>query len=155
MGRRLRNLDSQLTALAVAIEDFSADRLAAPEWEQAFVSGNPDDINGIVNPVMGGYEHIVQNVIELAKAAGRTTAQLAGRRPRAEDIIEMLRRVGAISAPDKVRLDDLYLFRGRLSHDSPDITAEEMAAYAERILAEIPPMVSGIRKWLATEGISF
>ncbi len=155
MGKRLRNLDAQLTALDLAISEFSDDRLDDPEWERAFTSGDPDDINRIVNPITGGYEHVVQNVVELAKAASRVTGKLQGRRPRAEDAIALLGQVSAISGPDKERLDELYVFRGRISHDSPDITADDMALYAERALAELPPMIKGIRQWLRNEGINF
>lgn len=152
--RRVRNIAGGLQALDLAMYEFGEDRLADPEWQRAFESGDPDDINKII-PVMSGYEHVIQNVIELAKAAGRVTGDLPGRRPRAEIAIEMLQTVSAVSKTDRARLDDLYVFRGRVSHESPDIGADEMARYAERALSEIPPMITGIRRWLAAEGLSF
>lgn len=154
IGKRLRNIDAQLLALDIAIDDFGDERLSDLGWERAFASGNPDDINR-VSPVMSGYEHVVQNVVELGKAASRVTGRVQERRPRAEDAIAALHDAGAISKRGRERLDDLYLFRGRISHDSPDITADEVAAYAERALSEVPRMVAGIRRWLADEGISF
>lgn len=155
MGRRLRNLDAQLMALDLAISEISDERLDAPGWERAFTSGDPDDINRVVTPITGGYEHTVQNFVELAKAAGRVTGKLQGRRPRSEDAIAFLEKAGAISPKDKVRLDELYDFRGRISHDSPDVTADDMALHAERALVELPAMVKGIRQWLAGQGITF
>lgn len=155
MGKRLRNVDTQLTALDLAISEVSDDRLDGPEWERAFVSGDPHDINGVVNPIVGGYEHVVQNMIELAKAASRVTGKLEGRRPRAEDAIAFLGQAGAISPRDKERLDQLYVFRGRVSHESPDITADDVALHAERALVELPPMIKSIRRWLADQDIEF
>ena len=155
IGKRLRNLSVQFDALDLAINDLGEDRVAGPEWERAYTSGDPDDVWRTVQPITGGYEHIVQNIIELAKAAGRATGHLQGKRPRAEDAIKFLEDVGALSPAQRDLLDEHYVFRGRLSHDSPDITADDMALHAERALVELPPMVKPIRDWLAEQGITF
>jgi len=153
IGDRLRNLDAQLLALEVAIENFGRDGLQGPAWLKAYSSGDPDDLLR-VNAIMGTFEHIVQNVVAIAKAGGRITGQLEQRRPRSQESIEMLERVGALSSAGRERLNDLFLFRSRVSHGSPDVKADEMARYAERVIAEVPPKITGVRAWLEHEGIN-
>jgi hypothetical protein len=154
IGRRLRNIDQQLEALDLAISEFSPNRLEDPTWVDAFTSGDPRDINRIMQ-VMGGYEHVVQNLVEVAKSAGRVTGRADRRRPPANEAIALMDSVGALPKRARERLDDHYVFRGRLSHTSPDVGPEEVADYAERALTEIPAMVGAIRRWLESEGVSF
>lgn len=153
IGDRLRNLDAQLLALEIAINNFGPRGLQEPEWQKAYASGDPDDLLR-VNAIMGTFEHIVQNVVAIAKAGGRITGRLDQRRPRSQEAIEMLEGVGALSGAGRERLNDLFLFRGRVSHGSPDVRADEMARYAERALTEVPPMITGMRAWLEREGIN-
>ena len=154
IGKRLRNIAQFLDALELAIAAFGPDRLAGAEFADAFGSGDPDDINRVV-PVMSDYEHTIQDVVEAGRGALRITGRIEGRRPRAEDVIDRLAEVGAITKKAGARLHEHYVFRGRLSHNSPDVSADELALYTERALAEVPAMATGIRRWAEGEGVSF
>lgn len=154
IGRRLRNADQFLEALELAISEFGDDRLSGDEWEDAFSSGDPDGINR-TGAVMNDYEHIVQDVVEAGKGALRVTDHVDRRRPRADEVIDQLAELGALSKRAAERLHDHCTFRGRVSHSSPDVSADELADYAERALQEVPGMLKGLRDWLASEGVTF
>jgi len=61
--------------------------------------------------------------------------------------------VGAIPNRDRARLLDLYRFRLRIRDHSPDIGAADMALHAERALRELPPVITGTRRWLASRDL--
>jgi hypothetical protein len=47
------------------------------------------------------------------------------------------------------------VLEGRLEHASPDVDADEVREYVERLREELPALIESIRTWLKSYGIVF
>lgn len=102
--------------------------------------------------VVGGYEHLVNNLVELLRAGARLAGLVQGRRPRAEDCLDAIHANGGLTGPQVELLGRLYLVRGRLGHASPDVTAEEVRAHVLLLVEHLPRLTRSSVDWLKRHG---
>jgi hypothetical protein len=151
LAHRLRNMRAQRRALELAIARFGDD-FDPNAWEATFTSGNPDDVNRALQ-VTGGYEHLVNNLVELLKAGARSSGIVSGRRPRAEDCLDAIGEDGGLSKDQVDLLGRLYLVRGRLGHASLDVTAGEVREHVLLLLGSLPALIRNTVAWLKGHGM--
>lgn len=153
MAARLERLAAQRAALVQATKAFGSD-FDEEEWDAAFLSPDPHDINRVVT-VCGDYQAIVNNTVEAVKIG----AGLAGVKPTpgmrgAPGIIDAIRADGGFSERQATTFAELYRTRNRLQNASPDIVADEVHRQVRLLLRHLPRLMKSYAEWLKRHGIA-
>ncbi len=153
LGARIRNMWSQRLALEKAMAGFGED-FDSDAWTVVFHSGDPDAVNRGIQ-ITGGFGNLINNLVELLRAGVLTAGLLPGKRPRIETVLRVVHDDKGLDAKQIAVLEEMYRFRGRLLHASPDVTADEVHEYVLLLAERFPAMLENSIKWLAKHGIEF
>lgn len=151
---RMDRLPAQTEALTRALEPYDG-RLAGSRWAADFDSADVDAINR-VHPVTGGFESIVNNLVEAASAGCKLVgvAPASSKRSGLQNYVEALHREGCFSRRQADLLDQAYTMTSLLRHVSPSVDAEELWNEIQLLLRHEKAIVRAFVTWLEGEGVS-
>lgn len=150
---RVERLPAQEEALRQALEPYG-ERFSVARWSADFESGDPDAINR-VHPVTGGFESIVNNLVEAAGAACKLVGipPVTGKRSGLQGSVEALRREGCFTATQASFLEQAYTTTSLLRHISPTVDGETLRHEIRQLLAHHRDIVRAFVTWLEKRGI--
>lgn len=154
LARFFETINKHRKALDLAVEQNFDGELDAVEWRRAFESAEPDDANRTM-VVTGDHSAVLNAYVEIlrASAGSRLFGLLPHRRPHADQVFDAVYADGGLTKEQAALLNGLYAIEGRLEHASPDVDAEEVREAVERLRAELPKLVDGVRSWLSRRGV--
>jgi len=150
-ARRLISMNAQRKALELALGPFDPD-FDLGAWTKTFESFEPDDLNEI-NTVVAAYDSVVMNLTEVIK----TGTQLAGPWPKGKPRVESALRTavadGGLTQKQADLIERLFVMRGRVSHASPDVRADEFREHIIELRTSIAALSTSVLGWLKRHGV--
>jgi len=155
--QRLIRMTAQRRALQLALARFADEegRFELVLWTEAFESSEPATINHVVE-VTGGYQMLVNHLVEALRTGAKLTGLEVGRRGKAAsgpELITAVRDDGGFTSNQAEVLTELYRARNRLQHASPDIEADEVHQQVTLLLKTLPRLVRSFVTWMALHGV--
>jgi hypothetical protein len=153
LGKRLRSINRHLAALDAAIGGFAGD-LDADEWQVAFESDDPEELNRCVT-VTGGFSALINGYVEMLKAAARLVGLTERKKARVETALELIVADQGLTQDQSETIQEIYLLEGSMQHASSDVGAAELRDGILELRDSLPLLVSDTVDWLAGHGILF
>ncbi len=141
---RIRNIQGQREALKEAVGQFGTD-FDAEVWENTMNSQDSHDMFQI-NAVRGGYDSLVMNLTELIKTATQLTGAYSGK-PRVETALDVAVTEKALTRKQADLIERQFKMRSRITHASPDVTAEEFREHIIELQNNIARLSKRIVEW--------
>jgi hypothetical protein len=153
LAKRLQSLNRHLAGLELAIAEFDGD-LDPGEWQRAFGSGDPEQLNRCVT-VTGGFSALINGYVEMLKAAARLVGLTEGRKARTETALELIVADNGLRETQSDLIQELYVLEGRMQHVSPDVNAAELRDAILQLRDSLPSLVKDTVHWLSGHGVTF
>ncbi|MDQ3677326.1 MAG: hypothetical protein M3401_11075 [Actinomycetota bacterium] len=152
-ARRLISINAQRKALELALEPFDPD-FDSNAWAETFESLNPGDLNKI-NTVVAAYDSVVMNLTEVIKTGTRLAGLWSKGQPRVESALQVVVTDGGLTRKQADLIERLFVMRGRVSHASPDVRADELREHVIELQTSIMALSTSVLGWLRRHDINF
>jgi len=144
---RLERIPPQAEALKRALAQF-ADR---DDFERAFISDDPDDVNRVVQ-VKGGFENLVNHLTNIIKRSHALVGLAEPNKRYMQHYVRIVRDDGGLTAGQADALIELHFLRSRLQHASPDVQADEVWEKVRVLQRVLPRARAKLLAWLDRKG---
>ncbi len=152
-ARRLISMNAQRKALELALRPFDPG-FDFGAWTETFESFDPDDLNKI-NTVVAAYDSMVMNLTEVIKTGTHLTGLWPKGKPRVESALQTVVTDGGLTQKQADLIERLFVMRGRVSHASPDVRADEFRAHIIELQTSITALSTSVLSWLKRYDVDF
>jgi hypothetical protein len=144
----MERLPAQEAALRKALEVYG-DGFGRAAWNADFDSGDVDAINR-VHPITGGFESIINNLVEATSAAAKLVGvpPASGQRSGMQNSLEALRKERCFNASQADFLNQAYTMTSLLRHASPTADADTLREQVQLLLQHNLGVVKALITWL-------
>lgn len=152
--RHLATIETSLERLPPQTEALKRARAAfadAADWEQAFTSSDPDEVNRVVQ-VKGNYENIVNHLMKIIKSSHALVGLGEPKERSARSYIRSVRDAGGLTDGQADAVIRLQSLRSRLQHASPDVEPDEVWEEVEALQRLLPRARRKLLVWLESNG---
>jgi uncharacterized protein YutE (UPF0331/DUF86 family) len=145
---RLRRVAIDHRALKVAIDQHFGPDLEPTAWSAAIDSDDPADVN-LVAPVVGGFERIVNGLVEAARSGlAASGIRRPGRTPETvRSDLEAVRDDGGLTSALCDLLVGLSRTRNQLQHAYIDVRADDARSAVRGLIRNLPALTRALNDW--------
>lgn len=145
---RFERIPAQEGALRKVLEVYGED-FSRAAWNADFDSNDADAINR-VHAVAGGFESIVNNLVEASSAAAKLIGipPVTGQRSAMQNSLEALRQQGCFNAGQATFLNQAYTMTSLLRHASPRVDGDDLREQVQLLLRHNIDVVKALSAWL-------